>query len=74
MRSQDRWDFAQRRGASELIRMGIALMVVSPIGIFINPRDWIAVSLGIGLLMIGVIVIIMRVEQAIRAEFDHDEQ
>lgn len=72
MRSQERWDFAQRRGTCELIRLGLALMAASLIGFIIEPRQWIAISLGICLMIVGIMVMIVRVERAIHEKFDDD--
>lgn len=69
MKNQERWDFAQIYSAQEIIRLGIILALLGLIGLIYFPNEGIAVALGIGLLLSTVIILLIRVELAIKKKF-----
>ncbi len=69
MKDQERWDFAQIYSAKEMIKLGGLLMLSSLIGLFCNPKESIAIILGVGLLPIMVVFLLIRVERAIKNKF-----
>lgn len=69
MKSQDRWDFAQKYSAKELMRSGVVLILTSALGFVIEPTDDVATIIGLGLMIAMVIVLFIRVEKAIKDRF-----
>lgn len=68
-KSQERWNFAQHYSAKEFVRMGIILMLISPIGIILNLGNTINRLIAFSLLIIVVIALIIRTERAIKKRF-----
>jgi hypothetical protein len=69
MKSQERWDFAQRHSAKEMIRAGL-LMV--PVGLFggwlpLKPVMLAFASIPVTLVFFGIMV--FRTEAALKANF-----
>jgi uncharacterized membrane protein len=71
MLDQERWDFSQPYAAKELMKSASALAISSVIGLFYNPDLVWGVILGLGLLIIVVIFMMIRVENAIKDRFDN---
>lgn len=69
MKSKKSWDFAQRRASQELIRFGVLLTLCCILGLYYHPDQQIAVSLGLAFVFVAVIVIIARIEWALRNKF-----
>jgi uncharacterized membrane protein len=69
MKSQERWDFAQLYAAKELIKSGIILTVLSLIGWIYNPAENTGVVLGMGILISILVILIYKVESAIKNKF-----
>ncbi|HZH70815.1 MAG TPA: SdpI family protein [Flavobacteriaceae bacterium] len=73
MKTQERWDFSQKYAAAEMIRTGFLLLVLGVLGSFINLSQTWNVSLGLGLVIAMSILMIVKVEKAIRSKFKHLE-
>ena len=71
MRSQERWDFAQRFSTIQMMRSSIALMAVSLLGYFIPVSVEIKASIGMGLLVLMVIYLMVTTEKAIKKKFSN---
>src|SRR5690606_3402075 len=69
MTSQERWDFAQKYAAKEMIKLGALLTISSFIGLIFTIGHNTAIYLGLALLIAGVIILLVRVERAIKKEF-----
>lgn len=69
MRSQERWDFAQKYSARGLVLLGLALMAVSLIDKLFNISLALEIFIALGLLIAGVIGVILRVEKALKERF-----
>ena len=69
MKSQDRWDLAQRYSAKEMIRFGTIQLLISLISLFFNPNEGIGVVMGLGLFITFTIVLIVKTERAIKEKF-----
>lgn len=69
MKSQERWDFAQKYSAKELMKSGVVLMLTSVLGFVIEPTGDVATIIGLGLMIVMVIVLFIRVEKAIKERF-----
>ena len=71
MKDQERWDFAQNYSAKEIIKLGGLLMLSSLIGLFYKFKESIAIILGVGLLITMVVILLIRVERAIKKNFEN---
>ena len=71
MKDQERWDFAQVYSAKEIIKLGGLLMLSSLIGLFYKFKESIAIILGVGLLITMVVILLIRVERAIKKNFEN---
>lgn len=69
MKSQERWDFAQKYSSRELINSGGILLFTSVLGFLIKPSDDMAIILGLGLMIAVIVVLFIRVETAIKKRF-----
>ena len=69
MKNQQTWDFAQCYSAKESIKLGIILALCSVIGIWYNPGKVVTIILGLILIVGPAIVLITKVERAIKREF-----
>lgn len=69
MKSQDRWVFAQRYSAIELLWAGLALMATSLLALVLNLSQGAEIAIAIGLMVIALAVILIRTERAIKAKF-----
>jgi len=73
MKTQERWDFAQKYAAAKMMRTGFLLIVLGILGSFINlPQLW-NVAIGLVLLIVLSILMIVKVENAIQRKFKHLE-
>lgn len=70
MKSQERWDFAQRHAAGELINSGFFLALLSYMGKFIEMDEMTQVSVGISFTILTILLIYNRVENALKDKFD----
>lgn len=68
MMNQRNWDFAQIYSAKEMIKLGGLLMLSSLIGFFNVIKESISVILGVNFLIIMVVILITRVERAIKKQ------
>jgi len=72
MKSQERWDFSQKYSARELIKFGFFLTLSSLIGLVFDLSENIGVIIGLGFLLIAVIFLLIRIENAIKIRFGKD--
>ena len=69
MKTQSRWDFAQKIGAKEMIKAGAILLIIAPIGTLFNFSEGVGSMVAL-VVMVGIMVImIARVEMFIRRKF-----
>ena len=69
MKSPEDWDFAQVYAAKEMIELACLLVVSGGLGLVYQPNETLASILGIGLMLLMVVVLIIRVESAIKKKF-----
>ena len=69
MQNQERWDFAQKYAASELIKWGWILLVLSLPGLAIETHILLSLLTGLLILFFSVFTIIYQTERAIRKKF-----
>ena len=73
MKNQERWDFAQRYSALEMIKCGALMCFVGLLGLIVYPDHMLAMFLGLGLLFLIVILLFIRVERAISRKFKQEQ-
>lgn len=69
MKSQERWDFAQRYSAVEMMKCSVLLMLTSLAGLWYHPDDAITTIIIVVFILMVAALLIMRVERAIRKKF-----
>lgn len=69
MENEEQWKFSQRFSAIELIKLGSLLTLIGVLGFVYYPPEIIGVCIGSSLLILLVIILIIRVENAIKKEF-----
>lgn len=69
MKNQYTWDFAQKYSAIEMMKLGLALLIMTCLGFITNFDNSINLSLGLGLLFLTAIILFYRVEKAIKKNF-----
>lgn len=69
MKSQERWDFAQKYSAIELMKAGGILIITSALGFVIESTDDTELIIGLGLLVAVIAILFLKVEKAIKSRF-----
>ncbi len=72
MKNQDRWKFAQNYSSKEMIKLGLILMSTTIIGFITNFDNLTNMFIGLGLMILTVILLIIRVENAIKKKFSNE--
>jgi uncharacterized membrane protein len=72
--SEAAWVFAQRYGSIELLKLGAALMAMSPLGCILPFGELQAFAFGLIPLIGGVVLMIIRVERALKRRFEQGEE
>lgn len=72
MKNQERWDFSQKYAAIEMIKLAAVLTLSSIIGLVYYPEDTLAEILGLGFLILMVVILLLRVEKAIKNKFKNE--
>ncbi|MEP2668637.1 MAG: SdpI family protein [Cyclobacteriaceae bacterium] len=68
-KNQERWDFAQRYSAKEMIKVGGFLLLTSVIGLVYQPNESVSTIIVSVLIITAIIALIVRVENAIKNRF-----
>lgn len=69
MKSQDRWDFAQKFSAKEMMKLGGLLTGCSLLVFVTEFNNSINLIIGLSLLILMVVILFVRVESAIKRKF-----
>ncbi len=69
MINQERWDFAQKYSAKEMIKLGGLLSCCSVFGFISKFEEFINMIIGLSLLILTAIILMFRVEKAINKRF-----
>ena len=69
MKSEERWDFAQKFSAKEMMKLGGFLALSSLLVFITNFNNSINLIIGLCLIILMVISLFVRVESAIKAKF-----
>lgn len=72
MKSPDRWKFAQTYSSKEMIKLGFILMLTTIIGFITNFNSLTNMFIGLGLMILIVILLFIRVENAIKRKFSNE--
>ncbi|WP_158211944.1 SdpI family protein [Robiginitalea sediminis] len=69
MRSQERWDFAQRESAVAGMQVGGAMVILSLPAMWFWPPSFLQLYLGILVLVLGVVYLFWKVQTGLRKRF-----
>ncbi len=69
MKNQETWDFSQKFAAKETMKIGLLFSVLALLACVTNFSNSVNLIIGIGLLHLMAIVLIIRVERAIKRKF-----
>ena len=69
MKSQEPWNFAQRFSAEELMKLGAFLTFSSLLALIINFEEAVNLLIGLSLVIVIVVILFLRVENAIKKKF-----
>lgn len=74
MKSQERWDFAQKHSAKEMMKLGLVLATLSSLAIVTNFDHYVDLIIGLSLMTVIVIILFIRVEKGIKARFESNKR
>lgn len=74
MKSQERWDFAQTYSSKEMIKLGLLITLCGLVGLIYHPNERTATILGLSLMISTIIVLLIRVELAIKKKFKQQSE
>ncbi len=69
MKSQERWDFAQKYSAKEMMRLGALLAIVPFLSLFFEINSSIEIFIPFVLLLLLVLLLFWRTEKALKQHF-----
>jgi len=69
MKNQERWDFAQNYSAKEMVKLGLVLTLTGLFGFLFEPQEMLGMIIGLALMFLMMILLIIRVESAIKKTF-----
>lgn len=70
MKSQERWDLAQRTASNLMIRYGVIMLVSSPIFTIVEVQPWVQSTFSIALLILLSGLLILKTEKTLKNSFD----
>ena len=69
MRSEERWEYAQKISSREMIRTGFLKLLLSLPGLFLPLPPFPSMFIGTSILLLLIVLMFLRVEKAIRRKF-----
>jgi uncharacterized membrane protein len=72
MKSQERWDFAQRYSTIKMFQLGLALVAISLSGLLFEPDEKLNLIIGIVLTLASCGVMLMTTENALKKRFPNE--
>ena len=69
MRNQEIWDFAQRYSASEMIKLGIIMLILAGFALFAEVQFKGDIFVAIGLTVIFPLVMLFQIETELKKRF-----
>ncbi|MBC6998576.1 SdpI family protein [Cytophaga sp. FL35] len=73
IKSKERWDFAQKYSGKLMMKLGMFLIIVGPLGLFFNYHEIAALGISMALVILVVILLIVQTETAIKKRFPKKE-
>jgi uncharacterized membrane protein len=70
MKNQERWDFAQNLAAKEMMKLGGLLTCTACVGFIVKINEIWAVLTGLSFMLIAFVLLLIRVERAIKRKFE----
>jgi uncharacterized membrane protein len=74
MKNEEQWHFSQKYAALEMIKLGVGLSFSGILGLLFNLSEKTGMLLGLGLMILMVVLLIYRVEKAIKATFNNHKK
>ena len=74
MKSQERWEFAQKYSAKEMMKLGLLLAAFCLLAEISNFDNDVNLIIGLSLMILIVVILFVRVEKAIKARFDDEKR
>ncbi|MGC1473122.1 MAG: SdpI family protein [Psychroserpens sp.] len=71
MKNQEQWDFSQTYAAKEMAKLGSLLLMSGVLGFVFHTNDKTEMVIGMGLMILMVVILLIRVEKAIKKEFNN---
>lgn len=72
MRNLERWTFAQIYSARLMMILGVIYAILSIPSLFIDLSTTVAMIIGLGILILGCVLLLIRTERAINQRFGKD--
>jgi len=69
MENQEKWDFAQNYSSKEMMKLGFLLSISFLFSLITNFDNLTNMFIGLGLMILMVIILLLRVEKAIKIKF-----
>lgn len=73
MSSQEKWDFAQKYSAREMIKQGKFMILISLLGLFLNPGDILSIISFLILILFSIIALFSKTEKQLKQKFESNE-
>ena len=71
MKNQERWNFAQKFSAIEMLKLGAFLMLASLLALVTNFSNSLNLIVAVSLALIGLTILFVKVEKAIKRKFSN---
>ncbi len=71
MKNQERWNFAQKFSAKEMMKLGTFLTLISLLAFITNFDNSINLVIALSLTLTGIAILFINVEKAIKAKFNN---
>jgi len=72
MKSQERWNFAQRYSSKLMLYCGFGLIILAVLGLIFNVSEGIGVLISTILMIIAIVILLVKTEKAIKQNFIND--
>jgi uncharacterized membrane protein len=69
MKTQERWDFAQKHSAKLIYRYGIYMILISLLGLVLPISESFGAILSVGIMLVFVFLMLGRVEKDLKEKF-----
>lgn len=73
MSSQEKWDFAQKYSAREMMKQGVYLILISLLSLFLKLNEMISLVASLIFIIISVIWLLYATEKKLKHKFNNNE-